>query len=191
MTYITYTTYKSNKSKGGYQQLIVYWLTVEIYDLTVIFCKKYLSTNHRTSDQMIQAARSSKQNIVEASLEASVESNIKLTAVARASIAELLEDFKDYLRQNHLSFWEKDDPRNITIRQTKTNMTYESYKSYLPYTSTSESFANLMITLCYKTGYLLDKMLRSLQKKFIETGGFRENLFRKRIEYRNKKNQVK
>ncbi|MCX7955809.1 MAG: four helix bundle suffix domain-containing protein, partial [Patescibacteria group bacterium] len=192
MIYMIYKTYKTNKTyipnqKGGYQSLIVYWLAVEIYDLTVIFCKKYISKKSRTYDQMIQASRSGKQNIVEASLEPSFESNIKLTGVARASFAELLEDYKDFIRQNNFLLWDKDDSRNLYIRSIKnqpisykTNRSYKSYMIYKSYMSSPESYANLMVTLCIKAGYLLDKLLKSIQEKFIKSGGFRENLFRKR-----------
>ncbi len=176
---------------GGYKSLIVYWLATDIYDLTVIFCNRHIDKKSRTTDQMIQAARSGKQNIVEGSLEPSVESNIKLTGIARASFGELLEDYKDYLRQNNLPIWSKDDNRVWKIRKmrifpnesNKSNETNASYSSYL---NNAKSFANLMVTLCFKEGYLLDKLLRSQQEKFIKKGGFRENLFKKRIEFKNR-----
>ena len=190
---------------GGFENLIVYWLAIDISDLTVIFCSRYIDKKSRTLDQMVQAARSGKQNIVEGSLENSTESNIKLTGVARASYGELLEDYRDYLRQNHLVIWSKYDLRVLEIRRMKidTYRTHESYKTdmpngaqlanrsnlthmtYMPYLSNSESFANLMITLCFKEGYLLDQLLRSINQKFIREGGFRENLFKKRIAYKN------
>lgn len=181
-------------SKGGYKSLIVYWIAVDIYDLTVLFCNRYIDKKSRTIDQMIQAARSGKQNIVEGSLEPSAESNIKLTGVARASFGELLEDYKDYLRQNNLPIWIKDDPRVLKIRKMlifPTNESNESNKSnlinltYLSYLTNAESFTNLMVTLCFKEGYLLDQLIRSQQNKFIKEGGFRENLFKKRIKYKN------
>lgn len=186
-------TNKTNTSKdGGYESLLVYWLAVTIYDLTTLFCERYMSyganKSYRTYDQMIQAARSGKQNIVEGSLEPSMESNLKLTGVARASYGELLEDYKDFLRVRDLPTWEKDDPRVKEIRKVrdtpyKTNKSYASYSSYL---TNPESFANLMVTLCYKEGYLLDQLLRSQEEKFIREGGFRERLFQKRIEYRKR-----
>ncbi len=179
--------------KGGYKSLIVYWLATDIYDLTVIFCNHFIDKKSRTTDQMIQAARSGKQNIVEGSLEPSVESNIKLTGVARASFGELLEDYKDYLRQNNLPMWDKNDVRVLKIRKMRinpnwsneSNKTNLSYLSYLSYLTNPESFTNLMITLCFKEGYLLDQLIRSQQDKFIKTGGFHENLFKKRITYKN------
>lgn len=145
----------------------------------------------RSHDQMHQAARSGKQCIVEGSLSLSSESNLKLTSVARASYGELLEDYGDYLREHNLNRWGKDDPRVMAIRQEKDlpYKTYKSYKTYMTYMRDPESFANLLITLCFKEGYLLDQLLRSLHGKFIREGGFRENLFRKRTEYRNRQKQ--
>ncbi len=135
----------------GYEKLIVYWLAMTIYDLTAVFCQTYMSytTNKsytRTYDQMIQAARSGKQNIVEGSVGKSVDTNLKLTGVARNSFAELLEDFKDYLRQKDLVLWNKNDPRVGEIRATRDlqNMTYKSYKTYMSYTNNPESFCNLI-----------------------------------------------
>lgn len=185
----------SNLSKsGGYQSLIVYWLAVDIFDLTTLFCNNYIDKKSRTTDQMVQAARSGKQNIVEGSLEPSVESNIKLTGVARASYGELLEDYKDFLRQRRLLVWLKNDSRVLKIRRMRIipNESNEShlanwinltYKTYLIHV---ESFANLMITLCFKEGYLLDKLKLAQESKFVKEGGFRENLFKKRIAYKNK-----
>ena len=187
MTYKTYKTY-SSFAKAGYEKLLVYWLAVDIFDLTVIFCERYIRKNSRTFDQMIQAARSGKQNITEGSLSRSVESNLKLTSVARSSYGELLEDFRDFLRQKNLKIWDKNDPRILSMRELgpsyKTYKTYETYKSYLSY---PETFANLMVTLCFKQGYLLDKLLQALKEKFIREVGFRENLFKERINFRNKK----
>ena len=185
---MTYT-----KNSAGYEKLLVYQLSVVIYDLTVLFCETYMSyksnKSYRTYDQMVQAARSGKQNIVEGSLEKSVESNIKLTGVARASFGELLEDYKDFLRIKQLSMWEKDDPRILEIRRKqdmtdKTGRPKTSYESYRSYLTNPEAFGNLMITLCYKEGYLLDQLTRAQEKQFVTAGGFRENLFRKRLEYR-------
>lgn len=176
------------KKKGGYESLIVYWLAVEIYDLTTIFCSCHIDKRSRTYDQMIQAARSGKQNIVEGSLENSMESNIKLTGIARASFGELLEDYRDFLRQNSLPVWTKYDHRVIVIRKrlitNETHESHESHETYGIYLKNSESFANLMITLCFKEGYLLDKLLKSQQEKFIKKGGFRENLFKKRADFK-------
>lgn len=176
------------KKPGGYQNLIVYQQAVSIYDLTILFCKKYLADSgkglptRRTMDQMIQAARSGKQNIVEGSLEKSLKMNIKLTGIARASFGELLEDYKDYLRTNSLKVWDKDDTRVLRIRSTRINLSNETNWSY--WTNQPESFANLMITLISRENYLLDQMLRSLENKFVTEGGYSENLFKKRLQHK-------
>lgn len=193
MTYTSnksYTTYKKNH--GGYRNLLSFQTTTIIYDLTVLFCKSCMtyktSPSYRTVDQMIQAARSGRQNIAEGS-QASATSDkteIKLVGVARASLEELLNDFLDYLRQNNLKTWTKDDPKAIAVRKLgyTSNRSYKTYQSYL---NTPEDFANTIICLIHQANYLLDRQLQSLEKKFIEQGGFTENLLKRRLEFRKKK----
>lgn len=169
--------------------MIVYQQAVWIYDLNYKFCEINLSEykHKRTVEQMVQAARSGKQNIVEGSLEKSLKMNIKLTGVARGSFGELLEDFFDFLRTRGLSIWDKDDPRLAEIRGLR--ITNESNLSNWPnltnWTNDPERFANLMITLISKENYLLDKMIKALEEKFIHEGGYSENLFKKRLAARN------
>ena len=182
----------SHMNSGGIRQTLVYWLAVEIYQVNHIFIEKYISHMTRTWDQMEQAARSGKQNLVEGSLENSIESNLKLTGVSRASYAELIEDYQDFHFKKGLKLWDKNDPRILAIRQKRidiheTHVTHETNESYGVRFTDAESFANLLITLCTKEGYLLDKFLAGIEKSFVEKGGFRENLFKKRFEY--KKNQ--
>jgi len=157
---------------------------VVIFDLTDLFCKRYIKG--RTIDQMVQAARSGKQNIVEGSLEKSLKMNIKLTGVARASLGELLEDYKDYLRVNNLKIWDKNDPRIREIRSLRISPNESNLTNWTYWTNSKESFANLLITLINLDCYLLDQMTRSLEQKFITEGGYSENLFKKRLEQRNK-----
>lgn len=185
-TYMTYKTYTTNKTGPGYEKLMVYWLATSIFDLAAIFCDQFIDKRSRTHDQMVQAARSGKQNIVEGSLEKSVEGNLKLTGVARASFGELLEDFRDFLRQRNMAVWDKNDPRVMTIRRMGIDKdgSHKSYESYKTYLETPESFSNLMITLCFIEGFLLDRMIKSIEEKFVREGGFRENLFKKREEFR-------
>lgn len=179
---------------GGYKSLLVYRLSVTIFDFNNIFCEKFFSNlkYRRTVEQMEQAARSGKQNIAEASKEISSSSDILLSSVSRSSYTELAEDFEDFLRQRNLSLWEKDDPRVLKIRafresiEAPTNLTNLSNWTNLDFDN-PENFANLMLCLCYKQGYLMDQFLRAKQKKFIEEGGFRENLFKKRREFKNTK----
>ena len=136
---MTYVTHETNEKTGGFASLAVYWLAKEIYYLNYLFCERYMSykTNesHRTFDQMIQAARSGKQNIVEGSLENSSESNLKLSGVARASFGELIEDYEDFLWQKELSVWDKNDPRILSIRQRRidtneSHVTHQSHEAY-------------------------------------------------------------
>jgi len=179
---------------GGYESLLVYRLAVTIDEGTLLFCQKFLQDwmERRTVEQMIQASRSGKQNIVEGSLEKSCEGNIKLTGVSRASYGELLEDFRDFLRRRKLSLWEKDDPRVLEIRAFRevvgeeTNLTNLANWANLDLNN-PEEFANLMICLIYKQTFLLDQLLRAQEGKFVKEGGFRENLFKKRREYIGRK----
>lgn len=175
----------------AYQDLLVYRLATTIFDATVKFCQRFLpeSRFRRTVEQMTQAARSGKQNIVEGSLEKSVEGNLKLVGIARASFGELREDFLDFLRQRNHPVWPKGDPRIIKIRLFReelgkeTNLTNLSNWSNLNL-SQAEDFANLMNCLIFKETYLLDRLLKAIEEKFIREGGFRENLFRKREQFR-------
>lgn len=189
----THDSHETNGSHGGIKSTAVYWLAKEIYYLNYIFCERYMSykTNesHRTYDQMIQAARSGKQNLVEGSLENSSESNLKLSGVARASFGELIEDYEDFLWQKNLKRWSKDNPRVLRWRQTlvdpqKTHVTHEANESHGVDFANAEAFANLMITLCTKEGFLMDRFLEGIKKSFVEKGGFKENLFKKRAEFR-------
>lgn len=185
-SYQSYTSYRKTPPGFGYEKLVVYWLGTTIYDLTVIFTTRYIDPRSRTRDQMDQAARSGKQNIVEGSLGRSHESNLKLSDVSHNSYGKLLEDFKDFLRQKGLPQWPKDDARILSIRRTH-DLPYKTYKSYTTYTTymnTPDEYANLMITLCYKQLYLMDRFIAANTARFIREGGFRENLFRKRSDWR-------
>lgn len=176
-------------NKSGYENLIVYQQAVVIYDLNTEFCKKYLDkfSDKRTIEQMTQAARSGKQNIVEGSLEKSLKMNIKLTGVSRGSFGELLEDYRDFLRTKKLPIWHKDDERLFPIRRMRieigSNWSNESdWTNWSNWTNSHEKFANLMVTLLSKENYLLDKMTQSLENKFIKEGGYSENLTKRRLE---------
>lgn len=176
----------THSSSGGYWNLIVYQQAVVIFDLNAEFTRCFLNskTDARTIEQMHQAARSGKQNIVEASLERSLKLNIKLTGVARASFGELLEDYQDFLRLRKMILWGKSDPRLAPIRQMRIRANRTNATNWSNWTNAPERFANLMITLISKENYLLDQMIRSLEQKFIQEGGYTENLAKKRREYR-------
>ena len=170
----------SYKSLRSYQQATI------IYDFTVDFCNRYIDRRSRTHDQMVQAARSGKQNIVEGSSErASKKSEIKLLAVARASLQELLEDYEDYIRQRNLKLWGKDSKEAQAIRSLAYK-TYTTYKTYKPYLASPEQAANTAICLINQTNYLLDRQIKSLEQKFIKEGGYSENLLKKRLDFRSK-----
>ena len=179
------------KAHGGYRNLLSFQTTTIIYDLTVKFCDIYMTykTNksYRTYDQMVQAARSGKQNIAEGSQASgtSKKTELKLVGVARASLEELLVDYEDFLRQKGLTLWEKNDPRTLALRALSytTNRSYETYKTYM---LEPESFANCLISLIHQANYLLDRQLQALDKAFLEEGGYTENLYKRRLIQRGK-----
>ena len=170
---------------GGYKSLPFFKQTEIIYDFTVEFVKLYIDYRSRTRDQMEQSARSGKQNIAEGYLQKSIESKIKLVGVARGSLEELLNDFLDYLRQHNFKLWKKDSPEAQIVRKLVYNR-YNSYNDYKTYIHNPEKAANAMICLINQTNLLLDQKLRWLEEKFVKEGGFRENLFKKRMDYRRK-----
>jgi len=171
---------------GNYRQLKSFQTTTIIYDFTMAFCNQYRSLlTYKNYEQMIGAARSGKQNIAEGSQVSgtSKKTEIKLTSVARGSLEELLQDCLDFLRQNNLVLWDKNDPRAITIRKIayKPDRSYESYKSYL---KDPESAINCLICLIHQANFLLDRQLEALEKDFLENGGFTERLYRERSKAR-------
>lgn len=170
--------------EGGYKELPFYKQAKIIYDFTVEFCSHYIDKRSRTTDQMIQAARSGKQNIAEGYLQKSIEGKLKLLSVSRGSLEELLNDYLDYLRQHSLKLWRKDSPEARKVRSLVYNR-YNVYNDYKDYIFSPESAANAMVCLINQTNRLIDQKLRWLQEKFIKEGGFRENLLKKRLVYRN------
>ena len=179
MIYKTYNDYKGYKSLSFFQQAEI------VYDFTVEFCKLYIDYKSRTRDQMVQAARSGKQNIAEGYLQKSIEGKLKLIGVARGSMEELLNDYQDFLRQKQLPTWSKDSSQSQTVRKL-VYKDYKSYNDYKSYISTPESAANAMVCLINQTNQLLDQKLRWLEDEFVKEGGFRENLLKKRLAYRSK-----
>jgi len=167
----------------GYKSLAFYKQSEIIHDFTVEFVKLFIDYRSRTKDQMEQSARSGKQNIAEGYTQKSIESKIKLVGVARGSLEELLNDYQDYLRQHNLTIWPKDSSEARKVRALVYNR-YNSYKNYKDYISSGESAANTMICLINQTNQLLDQKLRWMEEQFVKEGGFRENLFRKRMDYR-------
>lgn len=178
--------------KAGYEYLLAYKITIPIYDYTVVFCKTYrqMLSSTRTFDQMVQAARSGTTNIAEGNQQASLEGYIKLTGVNRASLEELLKDFLSFARQNQLLVWEK---ARVEREIRELNQVWGILKK-TPTLPDSPNFpvlpndlaqaVNLMITLVNQAIYLQKKLEQSLEQKFIREGGFRENLFKKRMDFK-------
>ena len=175
---------------GGYQDLLSFQKARVIYDATVWFCGRYLQRRDRTNDQMIQAARSGKQNILEGSLASgtSKKTEIKLTNVARASLEELLEDYRDFLRVRSLRLWEKNSREALFVRRLvrTENVTYESYRTYIE-TRPPDVAANIIICLIHQTNYLLDQQIRQLEKAFVSEGGLSERMMKARLAERSRK----
>ncbi len=174
---------------GGYENLLSFQKARIVYDATVRFCDRFVDKRSRTHDQMVQAARSGKQNILEGSQASgtSRETEIKLVNVARASLEELLEDYRDFLRVRSAVLWDKNSKEALFVRKlgAKQDASYETYKPYLE-TRPPEVVANIVICLIHQTNYLLDQQLRRLEKDFVERGGLRENMTRARLEHRAK-----
>ena len=171
---------------GGYRDLQSYQMAEIVFDATVIFCDRFIDRRSRTHDQMVQAARSGKQNIAEGSMASgtSQKSELKLIGVARASLEELLLDFQDYLRHHQLSLWGKNHVKAGEVRALcyAKNRSYSTYKTYIE--GSSEIAANTMVCLIHQTNYLLDQQLRALEKEFLNEGGFTERLYRARSQMR-------
>ena len=175
---------------GGYRELQSYQMSEIVYDATVAFCDRFISKRSRTHDQMVQAARSGKQNIAEGSMASgtSKKTELKLVGVARASLEELLLDFEDYLRQQGLALWGKEHPKAKEVRRLcyKENRSYTTYKTYIEL-SPPEIACNTMVCVINQTNYLLDQQLRALDKEFLKEGGFTERLYRTRSQFRKAK----
>jgi four helix bundle suffix protein len=178
--------------RGDYQTLLSFQKAEVVYDLTFRFAHKFLARGDRTIDQMIQSARSGKKNILEGSKAAltSKETEIKLTNVARASLEELLDDYKDYLRARDLAIWDKDSKEARYVRKLgrKTPQSFEDYREFME-TRPPEVVANIALCLIHQTNYLIDQQLRRLEQDFLEQGGLRERMTRARLQYRNKPHQ--
>jgi four helix bundle suffix protein len=172
---------------GNYRELLAYQKAEVVYDITFRFCHKYLVKGDRTVDQMIQAARSGKQNISEGSefSGTSKEIELKLANTARASLEELLRDYMDYLRVRELRMWDKDSKEAKYVRRLgcKSSLTYEDFREFVE-TRPPEVVANITICLIHQANFLLDQLKRRLEQDFIKEGGLRERMTRARLEAR-------
>jgi four helix bundle suffix protein len=169
--------------------LLCYQKAEVVYDITFRFCHKFLARGDRTVDQMVQAARSGKQNISEGSefSGTSKEVEIKLANTARASLEELLKDYEDYLRVRDFKLWDKDSKEAKYVRQSgsKPHVTYESFREFVE-TRPPEVVANIAICLIHQTNHLLDRLKRRLEQDFLKEGGLREHMTHARLEARKR-----
>ena len=173
--------------KGNYQDLASYKKATVIYDLTFYFAKRFLDKGDRTIDQMVQAARSGKQNIAEgcAAAATSAETELKLVNVARASMKELLVDYEDYLRVRRLTKWAFDDERTRKTREfCKTHESSDDFMRGIDKRS-DEAIANITITLLHQFDNIIGAYIAHLEKTFVEQGGIRERMTAARLGYRN------
>ena len=172
---------------GGYEKLRSYQMSVIVYDATVKFCDRFIDPKSRTHDQMVQAARSGNKNIAEGSQVSGTSKKIelKLTGVARASLEELLGDYKDFLRQRGLAEWGKDQPMAKLVRRLAyaPDRSYKTHSSYIE-NAPPEVAANTMLCLVHQANYLLDQQLQELEQAFLKHGGFTERLYRARQQAR-------
>jgi S23 ribosomal protein. len=188
-------------AEQGYKSLISYKLAQIAFDLGWDFVPKYYSKyeDHRQRDQIKQALRSDKQNIVEGSSERSLSRKLNLYDVAKSSGMEALEDFEDILRREGMLKWSKDDPRLRKIHSFFEHFSNPSNPSTTPFPSVAkvcevlgglegreatEAVVNYLIDLLIRSGYLLDKQMNSLEEKHAKEGGYNENLLKRRIEYK-------
>jgi four helix bundle suffix protein len=190
------------RPSGGYRSTCSFQTATVIYDATYWFCEKFLDSRSRTVDQMVQAARSGRQNIAEGSRAAATSSQteLRLLNVARSSLEELLLDYEDYLRHRRLAQWAPDAPEAMEVRRVPqttrndssdlTNLTDQQrwalYAPWLEHTDPAVR-ANATICLIHQANYLLDQQIAALEKAFIEDGGYSEQLAIARLAERQKK----
>jgi len=167
------------KRLGDYRQLYFYRKSKVIFDLTFLFVERYVTDYHdRTKDQMLQAARSGKQNFVEGLQDgqANIEQALYLVSIGQGSLQELREDFEDYIRNHPVALWTKDHPRYAAMVEfCKTNNDIEQYQPFLQKMN-DEELANLALTLIHQTDTLIEGYLKRLEKTFLETGGAKERM---------------
>lgn len=186
------TSYKRLRPSGGYRKLRSFQVATIIYDATVSFCDRFVDKRSRTHDQMVQAARSGRQNIAEGSRAAATSSQteLRLVNVARASLDELLLDYEDFLRQRGLRQWGKDDPEAREVRNRhRTEQTDQTNPTdYAPWLSSADPavVANAVICLIHQANYLLDQQVGALERDFVQEGGYSEKLAAARIAERTK-----
>ena len=189
------------RPSGGYRELRSFQVTTVIYDATVSFCDRFVDKRSRTHDQMVQAARSGRQNIAEGSRAAATSSQteLRLVNVARASLDELLLDYEDYLRQRSKRQWDKNDPearevRAVGARRDRTDQSDQTEpsdhrKKYSRWLDAADPavVANAVLCLIHQANYLLDQQIAGLERDFIHEGGYSEQLAASRLEERRRR----
>ena len=177
--------------RGNYKKLLSYQKSDVIFQLTYYFCNNHLLRGDRTIDQMVQAARSGKQNIVEgcSASTTSAEMEIKLLNVAKASLQELLEDYKDYLRVRELQLWDESSEKHKQARRACTMHNEPEYYHDAVKERTDETIANIAIILIRQTDYLLKRYFDRIKQDFLENGGIKEEMTRGRLQWRKEHKQ--
>lgn len=172
---------------GDYKQLLAYRKAEAVYDMTCRFAQRFLSRGDRTVDQMVQAARSGKQNIAEgvAAGVTSKETLLKLVNVAKASLLELRADYEDFLRVRDLPQWERDSEafRKAHAYCRRHNDAADFVEACR--TASAEQMANLALILLRQADYLLYRLFEAYKAEFQQYGGFKEELYRARTQWRN------
>ena len=186
---------------GGYRKLRSYQCAQIVYDATVVFCDRFVDKRSRTHDQMIQAARSGARNIAEGSMASatSKKTELKLTGVARASLEELIDDYRDFLRHRGMRIWPKDSREALAVRGKYRKLDsdlsdpsdgsdeWDGSQETDPYgisTATAEVAANTLICLIHQALFLLGRQLKKLEETFLDEGGFTERMYRQRSKRR-------
>lgn len=176
------------RKSANWKELRFYKKTDALYQLTYLFCQRFLPKyGDRTVDQMVQAARSGKQNIVEGSEDGktSTEMELKLLNVARSSIGELREDYQDYINAHHLSQWQPGHERFQSMQDfTKSHNEPEDYMTIAEKWS-DEEFANTCLSLCFQVDAMMNSYLQNLERTFVTEGGIKERMYKARTGYRN------
>ena len=184
--------YKVLRKQNSWEGLWFYRKTVTLYELTKVFTQRFLPQyGDRTVDQMVQAARSGKQNIIEGSADgvASSEMEIKLLNTARGSIQELQEDYVDYLRCHQLSLWDEQHSRfKSMIEFCRKHNDWEDYKPFV-HSMSNEEMANVAYTLCRMTDRMMTTYLTQLEAQFVTEGGIKERMTAARTGFRADKKQ--
>lgn len=184
--------FKILRKPTNWRELFFYQKADTLYQLTAVFCKRFMPPyGDRTIDQMIQAARSGKQNIVEGIEDGmtSSEMEIKLINVSRSSLQELREDYEDYLKVHSLPQWDTQHPRyDKMLEFCRVHNSYEHFEKLVD-TMEDEELANMAVTLCHLTDKMISSYLDYLEKRFVEEGGIKERMHAARTGYRQQQDQ--